>query len=194
MWAEVEAGHLPDEPTIEWYLHTTVDPSLRDAAGNHSSALFVQSVPYRPAEGPWDDVLPGYVDRLLTRCDRFAPGVRALVADTFALPPPGIEAHFGISYGHIHHVDNTIAFADRMPHATGVDGLYAGSAGATRPAPSSVPREPMSPAGSSPTSGLPAGRRRRRTEDYSITVRRRDHGGPILASRTTAPADRRRRA
>jgi phytoene dehydrogenase-like protein len=27
MWADVQAGRLPDEPTIEWYVHTTVDPS-----------------------------------------------------------------------------------------------------------------------------------------------------------------------
>jgi phytoene dehydrogenase-like protein len=129
MWSEVERGRLPAEPTIEWYLHTTVDGSLRDPAGHHSSALFVQSVPYRPVEGTWDSLLPGYVDSLLAQCDRFAPGTSDLVADSFALPPPRIEEHFGISYGHIHHVDNTIAFADRMPYATGVDGLYAGSAG-----------------------------------------------------------------
>jgi phytoene dehydrogenase-like protein len=129
MWAEVEAGQLPDEPTIEWYLHTTVDRSLRDLEGHHSSALFVQSVPYSPVEGSWDSMLPGYVDQLLAQCDRFAPGMSDLVADSFSLPPPGIEQHFGISSGHIHHVDNTIAFADRMPYATGLDGLYAGSAG-----------------------------------------------------------------
>jgi phytoene dehydrogenase-like protein len=45
------------------------------------------------------------------------------------LTPPGIEAHFGITGGHIHHVDNTVSFTDRMPYATGLDGLYAGSAG-----------------------------------------------------------------
>jgi phytoene dehydrogenase-like protein len=129
MWADVENGRLPEEPTIEWYLHTTVDPVLRDRYGHHSSALFVQSVPYDPIEGSWDQLLPGYVDRLLAQCDRFAPGTSRLVADTFALSPPGIEEHFGITAGHIHHVDNTIAFADRMPYATGVDGLYAGSAG-----------------------------------------------------------------
>jgi phytoene dehydrogenase-like protein len=38
-------------------------------------------------------------------------------------------AHFGITGGHIHHVDNTVSFTDRMPYATGVPGLYAGSAG-----------------------------------------------------------------
>jgi phytoene dehydrogenase-like protein len=121
-WADVQAGRLPDFPTIEWYVHTTVDPSLRDAAGHHSSALFVQSVPYGVATD-------GYVEHLLGICDRFAPGTSDLVADTFVLSPQGIEEHFGITGGHIHHVDNGVAFADRMPYATGLDGLYACSAG-----------------------------------------------------------------
>ncbi len=126
MWADVEAGRLPAEPTIEWYLHTTVDPSLQDPAGHHSSALFVQSVPY---DADWDTQLPSYVDNLLAVCDRYAPGTSGLVVDTFPLTPPGIEAHFGITGGHIHHVDNCVSFTDRMPYATGIPGLYAGSAG-----------------------------------------------------------------
>jgi phytoene dehydrogenase-like protein len=130
MWEDVRAGRLPEEPTIEWYLHTTVDPSLQDAAGHHSSALFVQSVPYEPVGTTWDEALPGYVDKLLAICDRYAPGTSDLVADTMPLTPPGIEKHFGITGGHIHHVDNTVAFNQRMPYATGLDGLYAGSAGA----------------------------------------------------------------
>jgi phytoene dehydrogenase-like protein len=129
MWREVQEGRLPDFPTIEWYVHTTVDPTLRDAQGHHSSALFVQSVPYQPAGSDWDRELDGYVSHLLGICDRFAPGTSDLVADYFALPPPGIEAHFGITGGHIHHVDNGFAFADRMPYALEPDGLYAGSAG-----------------------------------------------------------------
>ena len=129
MWADVQAGRLPAEPTIEWYLHTTVDPSLADPAGHHSSALFVQSVPYELAGTTWEAALPGYVDQLVAICERYAPGTGDLIADAVPLPPPGIEAHFGITGGHIHHVDNTVSFADRMPYATGVDGLYAGSAG-----------------------------------------------------------------
>ncbi|MDG4829579.1 NAD(P)/FAD-dependent oxidoreductase [Solwaraspora sp. WMMD1047] len=129
MWADVAAGRLPAEPTIEWYLHTTVDPSLRDADGHHSSALFVQSVPHSPAGTDWETALPGYVDRLLAICERYAPGTTGLVADAVPLTPPGIEAHFGITGGHIHHVDNTVSFTDRMPYATGLAGLYAGSAG-----------------------------------------------------------------
>jgi phytoene dehydrogenase-like protein len=133
MWADVQAGVLPAEPTIEWYLHTTVDPSLQDAEGHHSSALFVQSVPFQPAGSTWEKELPGYVSRLLDICERYAPGTRDLVADVMPLTPPGIEKHFGITGGHIHHVDNTVAFNERMPYFTGVDGLYAGSAG-THPA------------------------------------------------------------
>ena len=133
MWADVQAGVLPAEPTIEWYLHTTVDPSLQDPEGHHSSALFVQSVPFEPAGSSWEAELPGYVDRLLDICERYAPGARDLVADVMPLTPPGIEKHFGITGGHIHHVDNTVAFNERMPYFTGVDGLYAGSAG-THPA------------------------------------------------------------
>jgi phytoene dehydrogenase-like protein len=129
MWADVQAGRLPDEPTIEWYLHTTVDPSLSDPAGHHSSALFVQSVPYELAGTTWDEALPGYVEKLIGICERYAPGTAGLIADAVPLPPPGIEAHFGITGGHIHHVDNTVSFTDRMPYATGVDGVYAGSAG-----------------------------------------------------------------
>ncbi|MBB5872246.1 phytoene dehydrogenase-like protein [Allocatelliglobosispora scoriae] len=128
MWEQVRAGELPDEPTIEWYVHTTVDPSLQDDAGHHSSALFVQSVPYAP-NGGWDAQVDGYVDRLLEICERYAPGTRSLVVDVAPLTPPGIERHFGITGGHIQHLDNTFALDRRMPYFTGVDGLYAGSAG-----------------------------------------------------------------
>ncbi|WP_433826905.1 phytoene desaturase family protein [Actinoplanes sp. CA-015351] len=130
MWADVQAGRLPSEPTIEWYLHTTVDPSLQDSEGHHSSALFVQSVPFEPAGSSWDSEIDGYVEKLLAICDRYAPGASDLVADVMPLTPPGIEKHFGITGGHIHHVDNTVAFDQRMPYFTGLDGLYAGSAGA----------------------------------------------------------------
>src|SRR5438132_8475665 len=128
-FADVKAGRLPDFPTIEWYVHTTVDPSLRDAEGRHNSALFVQWVPYALRGTTWEAEEARYVQHLLSLCDRFAPGTSDLVVDTFALTPPKIERHFGISRGHIHHVDNSFGFADRLPYATPVQGLYSASAG-----------------------------------------------------------------
>ena len=52
------------------------------------------------------------------------------VADTFTLTPPKIERHFGITGGHIHHIDNSFGFDQRFPCATPVPGLYSASAGA----------------------------------------------------------------
>jgi phytoene dehydrogenase-like protein len=128
-FADVQAGRLPDFPTIEWYVHTTVDPSLRDAAGNHNAALFVQWVPYELKGTTWEKEEARYVRHLLSLCDRFAPGTSDLVLDTFALHPQKIEQHFGITRGHIHHVDNAFGFTDRVPYRTPLGGLYAASAG-----------------------------------------------------------------
>jgi phytoene dehydrogenase-like protein len=133
-FADTRAGRLPAFPAIEWYVHTTLDPTMKDEHGHHSSALFVQWVPYALSAGrSWATEEERYVKHLLTICDRFAPGTSDLVVDTFALTPPKIERHFGITRGHIHHVDNAFGFADRLPYATPIAGLYSCSAG-THPA------------------------------------------------------------
>jgi phytoene dehydrogenase-like protein len=132
-FADVEAGRLPRFPTIEWYVHTSVDPSLTDEHGRFSSALFVQWVPKDLVGTTWEAEETKYVEHLLSICDRFAPGTSDLVVDTFPLHPAKIERHFGIRHGHIHHVDNSYGFADRLPYRLPVAGLYSASAG-THPA------------------------------------------------------------
>lgn len=127
-FGDAMAGRLPDFPAVEWYVHTALDPSLKDRAGHHSAALFVQWVPYDVAGSSWANEEERYVRRLLSICDRFAPGTSDLVVDRFVLHPKRIEDHFGISYGHIHHVDNSFGFADRLPVATPIPGLYSASA------------------------------------------------------------------
>lgn len=126
---EAGAGILPAAPPLEWYLHSTLDPSLQDSAGNHSSALFVQGVPHEVAGSSWAAEKDGYVSRLLDIVESYAPGTRDLVVDVYALAPPDIRDHFGISSANIHHVDNALSFTDRMPYVTGLPGLFAGSAG-----------------------------------------------------------------
>jgi len=128
-FAAAAAGRLPDAPPLEWYLHSALDPSVRDDAGNHTSALFVQGVPHEVAGSCWPAEKAAYVEHLLALVEAFAPGTRALVVDVHALTPPEIRDHFGITSANIHHVDNAIAFADRMPYRVGVDGVYAGAAG-----------------------------------------------------------------
>jgi phytoene dehydrogenase-like protein len=126
-------GKLSAFPTIEWYVHSTIDRSLTDEAGRLSAALFVQWVPYEIAGSSWELEGEDYAKQLLSICDRFAPGTSELVVDSLLLHPQAIERRFGIRYGHIHHVDNSFGFADRLPHATPISRLYSASAG-THPA------------------------------------------------------------
>ena len=129
-YAAAARGELPESPSIQLYLQATLDPSSADPEGRTSAALFVQPVPYALSGGrSWDAEEAKYVQHLLAICDRFAPGIRDLVVDTFTLHPPKIEQHFGMTRGHVHHVDNSFGFADRIPYATPVQGLYSCSAG-----------------------------------------------------------------
>jgi len=122
-------GELDPLPPIEWYLHSLLDSSLRDDAGRHSSAFFVQGVPAAPAGSSWDRERDGYVDRLLNLAETYAPGLSSLVVEVDAVAPPDIATRFGITGGNIFHVDNRLSFTDRMPYRVGVDGVYAGAAG-----------------------------------------------------------------
>jgi len=136
-WQAVQSGKLADFPSIEWYMHSTIDASLTDSRGRISSAFFVQWVPYELAGSSWEVEAERYARRLLEIADQFAPGTSALVQDWQILHPQKSEQYFGISHGHIHHIDNSFGFADRLPHRTPIAGLYSASAG-THPAGSVV--------------------------------------------------------
>ena len=132
-YVAVKEGRLAETPSIQLHLQPGLDPAGPDPAGLVSAALFVQPVPYAIAGSTWEAEEAKYVERLLAICDRFAPGLSSLVVDTFTLHPAKIERHFGITRGHVHHIDNGFGFADRLPYATPIQGLYTCSAG-THPA------------------------------------------------------------
>lgn len=125
----VKNGELAEFPTIEWYIHTEADPSLKDQYGHHNSAFFVQWVPFDIKGSSWEREEQRYVNHLIGIAEKFAPGLSDLIVDQFTLTPPKVEKYFGITRGHIHHVDNTFAFDERVPYETPVEGLYSCSAG-----------------------------------------------------------------
>jgi hypothetical protein len=60
----------------------------------------VQWVPYALSGGRrWEDEESRYVNHLIGIAERFAPAFRESVVDVFALTPPNIERHFGITGG-----------------------------------------------------------------------------------------------
>lgn len=129
-YAQAVAGELPDFPSIEWYMHTTIDPSLRGGGTHHNAALFVQWVPQTPRGSSWAQEEDRYARHLLSLCDRFAPDASDCVLEMQPLSPAGIERHFGITNGHIQHLDSTFfTFDQRLPYAQPLSGLYSCSAG-----------------------------------------------------------------
>ncbi|HYE01596.1 MAG TPA: NAD(P)/FAD-dependent oxidoreductase [Phycisphaerales bacterium] len=122
------AGRTPDpfNALIDVYTHTAADDSLRDPDGRHTMSLFVQWVPPRMAQTAAEafarDLVRGPVARVL-------PDLPGLIEDMLVLPPLGIEARFGITGGHIHHLENAHAFDRRLPCRTPVRGLLLGGAG-----------------------------------------------------------------
>ena len=130
---QVQKGRLAEFPTIEWYIHTQADPSLMDDKGRHNSAFFIQWVPYELSGSSWEKEEKRYIEHLFDIAEQFAPGFKASIVDTYVLTPKKIEEQYGISYGHIHHIDNTFGFDQRMPYDTPIEGLYSCSAG-THPA------------------------------------------------------------
>ena len=126
---EVQRGRLAKFPTIEWYIHTQLDPSLQDGGKHHSSAFFVQWVPYQLEGTTWEQEEDRYVQHLFSIAEQFAPGFTESIVEYSSMTPQKIEQAFGISYGHIHHVDNTFGFDERVSYATPLQGLYSCSAG-----------------------------------------------------------------
>lgn len=126
---QVQRGILADFPTIEWYIHSHMDTSLPHQKKYHSSAFFIQWVPYQLQNSTWDQEEDHYVKHLFSIVEQFAPGFTESVVEYSALTPEKIEQHFGMSYGHIHHIDNTFAMDQRMSYVTPIDGLYSCSAG-----------------------------------------------------------------
>lgn len=57
---------------------------LQDAAGHHSSALFVQWVPYSLTGTTWEAEEENYVKHLLNIVDTFAPGAQTTSSATTA--------------------------------------------------------------------------------------------------------------
>jgi phytoene dehydrogenase-like protein len=128
-FAAAEAGQLPEAPSLELVLPTAADPSLRDAEGRHHASLLVPCAPYDLSGTTWAAEEDRWLKNVLRVVDAFAPGTSALVVDVFALSPKKLESHFGVTRGHMHHVDDSFVFGDRLPYTTPIGGLYACGAG-----------------------------------------------------------------
>ncbi len=128
-------GALPERPLIELTLPSAVDPTLAPP-GRHVASMFVQSVPFAPAEGSWDGLRERFAERLFGLVDEVAPGFSRSVLHCEVLAPPDLERVFGLTGGHLFHgamSPDRMLFLRPLPgwtgYATPVAGLYLCGAG-----------------------------------------------------------------
>jgi phytoene dehydrogenase-like protein len=125
-----------DQLFIDCVVASNVDDSLAPP-GRHIMTCFVQYLPYRLAEGTWDEMRDELGDRVLARIGLFAPNVPGAVVARQVLTPLDLERDYGLTEGNIFHGDIS---PDQLFHmrpvpgwaryATPVTGLYLCGAGA----------------------------------------------------------------
>jgi phytoene dehydrogenase-like protein len=130
----VKYGELPDAPGLEITVPTMRDPALAPD-GWHVLSAIVQFLPHTPRAG-WDTQREGFVRRLMTLLDGYAPGLRDHVTAAELLTPADIEAEFGLPGGNWHHGElafDQVFMVRPVPGAAQyrcpVDGVFLCSAG-----------------------------------------------------------------
>jgi len=139
--AQAEAGLLPNEPTVVVGQQCVLDPS-RAPEGKATLWLQLQEVPFTPVgdaagelpvEGGWTEQLKqGYLERVLARLERFAPGTRAAVLASDILAPTDLAAANpnavnGDPYGGSAELFQNLLwrpFPAAAGHQTAVEGLW----------------------------------------------------------------------
>lgn len=100
--AQAEAGLLPSAPTVVVGQQSVIDPS-RAPEGKATLWLQLQELPFAPigdasdaidVSGGWanDSLRKRYVDRVLDRLERFAPGTKESILDSHIIAPNDLVA------------------------------------------------------------------------------------------------------
>mgnify|MGYP002621828312 CR=1 FL=1 len=134
-YQDARRGLLSERLWVDCVLASNVDPSLV-REGRHVLTTFVQYLPYRLADGSWDERREDLGERVTAIIERYAPGFAKSVVARRVLSPADLEATFGITEGNIFHGDIALpqlAYMRPVPgwaqYRTPVEGLYLCGAG-----------------------------------------------------------------
>lgn len=130
-----QLGKLDSELWVDCVLASAVDPGLV-TPGRHVLTTFVQYLPYRPADGGWDQHRDWLGDRVVEIIGRYAPNVPGAIVGRDVITPLDLERRFGITEGNIFHGDirlDQLFFSRPLPgwahYRTPIEGLYLCGAG-----------------------------------------------------------------
>ncbi|HEX6262159.1 MAG TPA: NAD(P)/FAD-dependent oxidoreductase [Actinomycetota bacterium] len=133
---DARRGLLSDSLWVDCVVASIVDPTLAPE-DTHVMTCFVQYVPYRLAEGTWDERRDELGDRVIETIARYAPNVPGSVLARQVLTPLDLERTYGLTEGNIFHGDlslDRLFFMRPVPgwsgYRTPIHGLYLCGAGA----------------------------------------------------------------
>ncbi|MHC4990967.1 MAG: phytoene desaturase family protein, partial [Planctomycetota bacterium] len=120
-----------DMPVLDIYVPSVSDPAVA-LEGHHVVSIVAHFAPYDLASG-WTELAREQLgDTVLTTLARYAPAVPDQLVASEVLTPVDIEQRYGVSGGHIHHLEHALDQMIVRPalecarYATPVRGLYLG--------------------------------------------------------------------
>lgn len=129
-------GQIPEELWVDCVVASNVDDSLAPK-GKHIMTCFVQYVPYRLADGTWDQNRDLLANRVVRKIAEFSPNVPAAITAMQVITPLDLERTYGLTEGNIFHGDLNLEQLFFMRPVSGwaqyrtpIDGLYLCGAGA----------------------------------------------------------------
>lgn len=124
-FAAARRGDLPEHLWCELYFQSVHDSSIVPS-GTHTMSVFAQYVPYRFAQGTWDERRSEVRKLALNSLARFCSNIDSAVFDAQVLGPPDIEQKVGLTGGHIFQGEclPPYMWANRLTSRTPMPGLY----------------------------------------------------------------------
>jgi phytoene dehydrogenase-like protein len=129
-FAAARRGELPAYLWCELYFQSAHDPSIVPA-GEHTMSVFAQYVPYKFAQGTWDERREEVRALAMKSLGRFCSniggdGIDSAMIDAQVLGPPDIEKKVGLTGGHIFQGEclPQYMWANRLSARTPMQGVY----------------------------------------------------------------------
>ncbi len=129
-FAAAKRGELPEHLWCELYFQSVHDASVVPV-GTHTMSVFAQYVPYKFAQGNWDERREEVRALALKSLARFCGnigdgGLDSAVIDAQVLGPPDIEQKVGLTGGHIFQGEclPQYMWANRLSARTPMAGMY----------------------------------------------------------------------
>jgi phytoene dehydrogenase-like protein len=124
-YAAARAGRLPDRLWTELYFQSAHDRSIVPD-GTHAMSMFTQYVPYKFAEGDWNQHRQAAGELALSSLGRFCSNIPDAVIDADVLGPPDIEERVGLTGGHIFQGEclPPYMWSNRLQAQTPMPGVY----------------------------------------------------------------------